>query len=162
MLPPDKNRLKNQKELLVTIRISSCNYYKKKTKGMTLIELLIAVVIIGIISAIAYPSYTQHVITSHRTVALSDLSRIQLELETSYDGGYDWSHIISGGKCTFCDSNSDRFSFSITSSATAAYTVTATAKTQRGQDKDSCFPSGVNTISLTSANVESQVACWGK
>lgn len=72
---------------------------------MTLIELLIAVVIVGIIAAVAYPSYTNHVIKSHRTVALSDLSRIQLELETSYDGGYDWSHILSGGTCTLCDSD---------------------------------------------------------
>ncbi|UUM31856.1 type IV pilin protein [Vibrio japonicus] len=127
---------------------------------MTLIELMIAVVVIGIISSIAYPAYTQHVITSHRTVALSDISRIQLELETSYDGGYDWSHIISGGNCTLCDSNSERFSFSITSSATAAYTITATAKTQRGQNSDSCFPSGVNAISLTSANVEYPSTCW--
>ncbi|EPE2688250.1 type IV pilin protein, partial [Vibrio alginolyticus] len=74
------------------IRISRCNGYKKGLRGMTLIELLIAVVIVGIIAAVAYPSYTNHVIKSHRTVALSDLSRIQLELETSYDGGYDWSH----------------------------------------------------------------------
>lgn len=56
------------------IRIYRCNSYKIRLGGMTLIELLIAVVIVGIISAIAYPSYTNHVIKSHRTVALSDIS----------------------------------------------------------------------------------------
>ncbi|MDW1813942.1 type IV pilin protein, partial [Vibrio sp. Vb2362] len=118
------------------IRISRCNGYKKGLRGMTLIELLIAVVIVGIIAAIAYPSYTNHVIKSHRTVALSDLSRIQLELETSYDGGYDWSHILSGGTCALCDSDTNRFSFDIASSASTAYTITATAKSALGQDDD--------------------------
>lgn len=125
-----------------------------------MIELLIAVVIIGILSAFAYPSYTNHVIKSHRTVALSDISRIQLELETSYDEGYDWSNIISGGSCTICDSDSDRFSFSVVSSATMAYTITATAKSDLGQDNDSCFPSGVSIITLNATNVEYPGDCW--
>ncbi len=127
---------------------------------MTLIELLIAVVIIGIISAAAYPSYTAHVIKSHRAVALSDISRIQLELETSYDNGYDWSHIISGGSCAICDSDSNRFSFSVASSASMAYTITATAKSDLGQNSDRCFPSGVNTLTLNAANVEYPSDCW--
>ncbi|KIF46264.1 fimbrial protein [Vibrio owensii 47666-1] len=143
------------------IRISRCNGYNRRLRGMTLIELLIAVVIVGIIAAIAYPSYSNHAITAHRTVALSDISRIQLELETTYNGGYDWSGIISGGSCTICDSDADRFSFSIASSATAAYTITATAKPDRGQDGDSCFPIGQDKkITLTSTNIESPSACW--
>lgn len=143
------------------IRISRCNGYNRRLRGMTLVELLIAVVIVGIIAAIAYPSYSNHAITAHRTVALSDISRIQLELETTYNAGYDWSGIISGGSCTICDSDADRFSFSIASSATAAYTITATAKSDRGQDGDSCFPSGQDKeITLTSTNIESPSACW--
>ncbi|WP_182031219.1 type IV pilin protein [Vibrio sp. B1FLJ16] len=142
------------------IRIYRCNRYNSRLRGMTLIELLIAVVIIGILSAFAYPSYTNHVIKSHRTVALTDLSRIQLELETSYNGGYNWSSIVSGTSCTICDSDSDRFSFSVVSSATMAYTITATAKSDLGQDKDSCFPSGVSTITLNATNVEYPSDCW--
>lgn len=142
------------------IRISRCNNYNRRLRGMTLIELLIAVVIVGNIAAIAYPSYTSHVLKSHRTVALSDISRIQLELETSYDGGYDWSQIVSGGNCTICDSDSDRFSFSVVSSASVAYTITATAKSDLGQNNDSCFPSGVTSLTLTATNVEAPSSCW--
>ncbi len=142
------------------IRIYRCNSYNSRLRGMTLIELLIAVVIVGIIAAIAYPSYTKHVIKSHRTVALSDISRIQLELETSYDEGYDWSHIISGGSCAICDSDSYRFTFSVVSSAAMAYTITATAKSDLGQNNDSCFPSGVNVITLNATNIEYPTSCW--
>ena len=142
------------------IRTSGCNGYNNRLSGMTLVELLIAVVIVGIISSIAYPSFTNHIIKSHRAVALSDITRLQLALETSYKSGYRWTDLISGGLCTICDSDMDRFSFSIVSSATTAYTITATAKPKHGQNQDPCFPTGVDVISITSTNIESPNSCW--
>ena len=70
------------------IRRNICNNNNLSIKGMTLIELLIAVAIVGILGAIAYPSYTNHVIKAHRVTAMADMTKIQLEMETLYTGSY--------------------------------------------------------------------------
>ncbi|MBL8473332.1 MAG: prepilin-type N-terminal cleavage/methylation domain-containing protein [Rhodocyclaceae bacterium] len=42
---------------------------KKSWRGFTLIELMIAVAVIGVIAAIAYPNYSQYVLRSNRSAA---------------------------------------------------------------------------------------------
>lgn len=55
-----------------------------KSKGFTLIELMIVVAILGIIAAIAYPSYQDSVMRSQRADALTTLSRLASEQERFY------------------------------------------------------------------------------
>lgn len=55
-----------------------------RSKGFTLIELMIVVAIVGILAAIAYPNYTEYVKRSQRSAIASLLSEQTQALERYY------------------------------------------------------------------------------
>lgn len=55
--------------------------YTKRSLGFTLIELMIAVVIVGILAVIAYPSYIDFVKRGHETEAKGQIMDLASELE---------------------------------------------------------------------------------
>ena len=55
------------------------NYHQN---GFTLIELMIVVAIIGILAAIAYPSYQRYVIKTKRTDMMAEMQNIASQIES--------------------------------------------------------------------------------
>ena len=53
-------------------------------RGFTLIELMITVAIIGILAAIAYPSYVEHIYRSRRAEAEATLMELAQWMERNY------------------------------------------------------------------------------
>lgn len=132
-------------------------------KGMTLVEILIAVAVIGILSAIAYPSYQKNMLKGYRSQAMADLMKIQLRLEEQYTqhGDYKFDLTVSAGTCSFCETEPSRYQFSIDDSGSSPaerYVLAAKPQKISGQHKDACGVLYLNAIGMGSA--ENEGNCW--
>jgi type IV pilus assembly protein PilE len=56
----------------------------RNVRGFTLIEVMIAVAIIGILSAVAYPSYRDYITRGQLTDATTGLSTVRAQMERHY------------------------------------------------------------------------------
>ena len=72
-----------------------------KEGGFTLIELMIVVAIIGVLAAIAYPSYQRYVIKTKRTDMMSEMQNIASEIESRKLAQGSYSAISAGVKTDF-------------------------------------------------------------
>jgi type IV pilus assembly protein PilE len=117
---------------------------RKFSRGVTLIELMIVVVIIGILSAIAVPSYRSYVLRTHRTGATATLLRIQQAQEKYFLSNNAYSTKLtdptdSGGLgIPALSVNGEYYDVSLDPDSTATmYTARAKARaaTQQTDDK---------------------------
>ena len=72
-----------------------------KQQGFTLIEIMIVVAIIGVLAAIAYPSYQRYVIKTKRTDMMSEMQNIASEIESRKLAQGSYSAISAGIKTDF-------------------------------------------------------------
>ena len=77
----------------------------KRQAGFTLMELLMAVAIIGIISSIAYPSYQSQMLQSRRADASNALLRMAIRQELFYGANRAYSGVVTniGGAASTTD-----------------------------------------------------------
>ncbi|EKF9790681.1 type IV pilin protein [Vibrio cholerae] len=143
------------------IRKIFCKPSVSQQQGMTLIELMIAVVIVGVLASIAYPAYTNYVKEGHRKQAMADMAKIQLYLEEKYHNGYTATGIVDAQKVcnSFCSVDSDRYKIVVETAATS-YAITATPQSSKGQNSDQCGGNTYTSLTLNEKGVTSPIGCW--
>jgi type IV pilus assembly protein PilE len=63
---------------------------RSQGRGMTLVELLVVVTVVGILSAVSVPAYRQYMIRVNRTDAKRDLMQFQQKLERCFTRTNDY------------------------------------------------------------------------
>ena len=138
-----------------------------RQQGFTLIEVMIVVAIIGILSAIAYPSYAEYIRRGHRAHARAGLLQAQqwLERASTATGVYPTALPAT---FTWANDTTKRYTIGFqTGNTDAAFTLTATPK-NGPQKNDKC---GTYTLSNTgvrgaagklSSDTGYNPDCWNK
>jgi len=130
---------------------------KRNVKGFTLIELMIAVVIIGLLAAIAYPSYTGIIQKTRRQEAQRTLLESSQVMEGFYAMNVNYSGAVTANKLTIF-TVSEEFSdyYNLTAVATNS-TFTLTATPYGDQANEDC---GTLTLTPNGTNTPSTSGCW--
>jgi len=133
-------------------RMRSKLYSRPRARsGFSLIELLVALAIVGILASIAYPSFMGSIRKSRRSDAISALTRLQQAQEqhrsnfAKYAGTPDGLP-SSGGLGLSTSSPDGHYSIAISNNTEIGYVASATAKSSSPQVDDSACQ--VLTISI--------------
>ena len=104
-------------------------------RGFTLIELMVAVAIVGMLAAIAYPSYAQYVRRGKMVEALAELATLRVRLEQYYQDNRHYGSSATGCGVAMPSQPSFAFSCSWGSDGTSqSFVATATGLASAGMD----------------------------
>jgi type IV pilus assembly protein PilE len=140
---------------------------KSRHKGFTVIELMIVVVIIGILAAVALPSYRDYILRGKLVDAHNALSDFRVRMEQFYQDNRRYDGAGLNG-CGADAPNSKYFTFSCAPAAAPAqtYVVTATGKAAEGTDgfaftiNEANARATVVTPPASTAGWSSSGTCW--
>ena len=100
-------------------------------QGFSLIELMVAVAIVGIIATIAYPSYQGYTCDTYTGQAAADMRLCALALDRHYSDGFTYvGATISGAASSSCSNRSPasgqkKFDISLPVATSNTYTIKA-------------------------------------
>ena len=133
--------------------------------GFSFVELMVTIAILGILAAIAVPSYSEHIMRSRRTDAINALNDLALRLEQRYTdiNAYAGATIATDPATdVLASANSPEGFYTLAINAVAATTFSVTATPTGAQASDTLCGSytldhlGTRSVSGTGG----QQNCW--
>lgn len=119
---------------------------KRKVGGFTLLELMIVVAILGILAAIAFPSYRKYVLEVNRKAAIADMNSTGQALDRSYsnnNGAYPNPYTPTATQ--------DHYAITVAvNNNNQSFTITATPDSK--QSEDICGTLTLDSSGLFSTN----------
>jgi type IV pilus assembly protein PilE len=138
----------------------------RRQAGFTLVELMITVAIVGILAAVAYPSYAEYVRRTARADAQSDMAENVQFLERVYTSNNRYDRTMNGGAWVTLPvtqsprSGTAKYNFAIVFGA-GGTTYTLTALPQGSQALDKCAAMSVNQAGVQAPLVGTDGRpCW--
>ena len=132
----------------------------RKQTGFTLIEVMMVVVIIGILAAIAFPSYRDYVLRGHRSEALALLNEGAARQERFFAQNNTYAASVAALNMQ-ANSPGDYYTLSVVAADASTYTLLATAINSQVDDVRcgnlGLNDQGVKTHSGTASDVDE---CW--
>ncbi|MFT6284018.1 MAG: type IV pilus assembly protein PilE [Arenicella sp.] len=98
--------------------------------GVTLIELMVVVIIIGLLATLIFPSFQQHILTARRGDGITQLLRLKIQQEA-----FRIENISYAKTKQLSLPTTEYYTFIVTDVSAKTYTVTANAKGSQMDDK---------------------------
>jgi type IV pilus assembly protein PilE len=133
-----------------------------RQRGITLVELMITVAIVGILAAIAYPSYRSQVIRTTRTEGKTALEQRALQMEKCFTRYM----VYNSANCAAAQPAADRvtsdghYRIAISRPGATTFTLTATPQGAQATDAECANLTIDETGRRGTTGTETPERCW--
>lgn len=122
-------------------------------KGFTLIELLITIVIVGILSMIAVPSYRSYIVQARRSDAEQELTKLVSAFENCFSLNNTYTNCVDNNVNPLPDSVSNYYNYQqFISDNGNEYFITVQAKGSQTRDVQACQTLTINSLGRKFSN----------